>query len=106
MTSALGQFVSYEEQSDKRKFFGQSVRIKLALSQAALLCIFLKKIQQCCASARDLNDGCTTDSLEKRRKNPRTRQDSNPRPQESYSTGVCSTAVLQPPTRHRQVKIS
>ena len=76
-------------------FFVQSVRINLAFPQAAGLSIFFYwKI----ISVAPPWETCIKDALliEWRRKNPSTRQDSNPQPQELCSAGLCSTAVLQP----------
>ena len=59
---------------------------------------FVKEYQKCCTSLRDLiQDALLRDR--KRRKRPITRQESNPRPEEFCSVGMCSTAVQQPPHR-------
>ena len=63
-------------------FFAQSVRIKLALSQAGWLSIFLQEDQQCCTSVRDLNQGRTTDRIEKKRKKAQHPARFEPTPQE------------------------
>ena len=63
-------------------FFAQSVRIKLALPQAAGLSIFWEESLWRCTSEKDLIEpwGRTADRIEKRRKKPGTQCDSNPWP--------------------------
>ena len=72
-------------------FFAKSVRIELALPQAAWLSIFL-----IVKSVVLVYERCITQRIEEIRKKPIIRRDSNPRHQQICSAGVCSTAVLQP----------
>ena len=72
-------------------FFASSLPIKLALPQAAQLSILYLQRSVVFHFHGDLNKGCTTDSIEQRRKKPSTWRDLNPRPQEFCSAGMCFT---------------
>ena len=78
-TSNIRRKEKMEENSFQQNFFAQSVRIKLGWAQAAKLSIFLIGLYVVLHLCEGPDYRHTTDRIEKRRKMPSTRQDSNPR---------------------------